>query len=693
MLPTIMKIDDVKYKASTSGDAYQSTAMMLPSMRALQDPTTKSGDGTVVDTKGGPVTGADKSHESSFQRKQITLTGITSGGDLGQSIKVYATSNNPKVVRDPKVDYRSGSSVGVLSFQIPDLAQGNARVTVFVVDSGSRSTGPMKFSVSFAVDISSEEEDCIVRWSDWSSCSRSCDGGVRQRYDHIDVYPTKDGKQCPSPPRFEEEACETQRCDDMCQWTWTEWSSCSPKCGVGTRHRQQVIQSPLGVCSFTPEDQREDCLSTDCPKDCKLEFTDWSGCSASCDGGQQTRVQVVKSFGSEGGMMCPDFLQEESRECNMLDCSDLGASCSGHCGGSPPFSNCRCDSGCKLRSDCCKDHQSICMMGTCSGRCGVYQAGQCACDNECAGNGDCCQDYENSCLPARGGGGRGASPSSCAGNCGNKAPSGCFCDPTCSTTGDCCSDYGAVCGGTQQGQGGSCSGRCAGASMNAGFDFSGSLSLNDGQFNGNSNTNTAAGMNAPVTVTANSLGPGFAEGWWTEGGNTAPAGNWNMQFNDMPMPTTTKMAATRPAMSDFAFNTGATVRAFAPMGPYGPVAGFGVSRANIVAPAPLGGFGPGKSNLLYGRRLLAEEEGAENVTVAEEGAEDEEEVVKEGVGVDASLAVSSRAFVSPEELENLQKVQDKQLDWSTVPGQTECQCDASCQTVGDCCWDYAIVCR
>jgi hypothetical protein len=757
VLPTIMKIDDVTYRVESTGSNINNFVMTF---RDLKEPTTKATESTVVDTKGGQVAVTDKNHENS-QRKQITLTGISTGGDLGQTLKVYATSNNPQVVKDPQVNYRSGSSVAVLSFSIPEFAQGNARVTVFVVDSGSRSTGPQKNSASFTVDIASNEIDCVVSFSDWSTCSRSCDGGVRQRYDHIDVYPSESGLQCPSPPRFEEEACQTQRCDDMCQWTWTEWSSCSPKCGVGTQHRTQVIQSPLGVCSFTPEDERRDCLSTDCPKDCKLEYSDWSGCSKTCGGGQQKRMQQVISYSEQGGLTCPAYLNEETRECNMLDCSELGATCSGYCGSSPPNSNCRCDVQCQLRGDCCKDYQTICSLpvGSCTNRCGVYTAGQCACDSECFGNGDCCNDYQNACRVGMGvgmgmvSGGRGGSSScagncgnkapsgcfcdptctttgdccsdygllcsgaqmnqgssmqvnqgSCAGNCGNKAPSGCFCDPTCSTTGDCCSDYGSICGGTQQSQGGSCSGRCTGGSMgSSGFDFTGSLSMNNGQFNGNSFTQPAtstrpasSGMQtpnskAPVTVSATSVGPGFASGYWTEG--SAPAGNWNTQWNDATMPAS-------PSMSDYSWNAPISVRAYVPGAVYDPLTalrGYGLPKAQVapiplggkaqVAPIPLGGFGLSRASLA-GRRLLQEEEkeGLNTSLTVEE---------KEEGGVDTSLTVEARAFVPPEELAAQRLVQDKQLDTSTkgtTTSNSQCQCDASCKTIGDCCWDYQIVC-
>jgi hypothetical protein len=335
-------------------------------------------------------------------RKQITLSGISSGGDPDQKIMVHASSDQPSIVRNPTVEYRDGNTNGVLSYEVPEYASGHARLTITVTDSGSRSTGPMSTQMSMAIHVLGESIDCEVEWSEWSTCSRTCGGGTRSRHDHVIQTASNGGHACPNPPRQQIETCHEHPCEDLCHWTWTDWSECSTDCGTGTRTRKQVIQSPYGVCTFTPQSQVETCSSSHCPTDCQVQWGPWGGCSSSCDGGSQTRTMQIVMSPTHGGTSCPSPLMQESRMCNEIDCDDLGPSCSGFCGHSPPQGECSCDSLCPRYGDCCKDFDVYCansesMHGSCANRCGTYFEGQCGCDEQCNVHGDCCPDHKLAC--------------------------------------------------------------------------------------------------------------------------------------------------------------------------------------------------------------------------------------------------------------------------------------------------------
>ena len=57
-------------------------------------------------------------------------------------------------------------------------------------------------------------------------------------------------------------------------WTpWSAWSSCTKSCGEGDRERQRFC-TPEG-CQLTPETEREICNAHDCPSPGKIRNTRW----------------------------------------------------------------------------------------------------------------------------------------------------------------------------------------------------------------------------------------------------------------------------------------------------------------------------------------------------------------------------------------------------------------------------------
>jgi len=86
--------------------------------------------------------------------------------------------------------------------------------------------------------------DCkLSGWRDWSKCSAECGGGVQQRLREVTQSMKFGGKPCDA--TSETRACNNQACEKDCVLGgWTEWSICSKDCDGGTQKRQKFVKTP-----------------------------------------------------------------------------------------------------------------------------------------------------------------------------------------------------------------------------------------------------------------------------------------------------------------------------------------------------------------------------------------------------------------------------------------------------------------
>ena len=107
-------------------------------------------------------------------------------------------------------------------------------------------------------------------------------------------------------------------------WTkWTQWSDCSKTCSNGTQTRRRSCTNPApqyGGDDCTGETtQVQDCFLRHCPVHCQwLEFSEWSACSKTCDGGTQQRIRDFVPAKYDGEECMGD--RTEVQECNTQEC-------------------------------------------------------------------------------------------------------------------------------------------------------------------------------------------------------------------------------------------------------------------------------------------------------------------------------------------------------------------------------------
>jgi len=202
---------------------------------------------------------------------------------------------------------------------------------------------------------------CVLgKWSEWSTCDRTCDGGQRTRHRAL-KEPAEDGGLCEDPTgrpydTQEIEACGTAQCNprgpDDCQpGEWNDWHDCSSQCNIGVWTRERSIKKfavkdgypcegvalvEVGKCDNTQKCQKVNCTWGD--------WGEWLGCTRSCEGGTQRRSRVIKKEPLHGGKVCEPDNFDEIRPCNTGSCN---ACRDGRWGDWTAWSSCSqsCDSG------------------------------------------------------------------------------------------------------------------------------------------------------------------------------------------------------------------------------------------------------------------------------------------------------------------------------------------------------------
>ncbi|XP_034738598.1 hemicentin-1 isoform X2 [Etheostoma cragini] len=176
-----------------------------------------------------------------------------------------------------------------------------------------------------------KERSCPVdgkwsSWVSWGACSVSCGGGTRQRTRLCaSPAPQHGGRQCEGNNVYID-FCNSDPCPISGNWgPWSSWGSCSKTCNGGQMRRYRTCDNPGpangGRACAGADTQIQRCSTANCPVDGNWgSWQPWGECSASCGGGERTRVRLCNSpSSSNGGRPCPGDSSQLSR-CNSQAC-------------------------------------------------------------------------------------------------------------------------------------------------------------------------------------------------------------------------------------------------------------------------------------------------------------------------------------------------------------------------------------
>ncbi|XP_006635755.3 adhesion G protein-coupled receptor B1 isoform X2 [Lepisosteus oculatus] len=104
-------------------------------------------------------------------------------------------------------------------------------------------------------------------WSSWSSCSASCSNGTMQRTRECNG-PSYGGSECRG-DWLETRDCFLRECPENGKWQpWSQWSTCSKTCDSGNQKRQRICFGPFFGGEPCPGDREEvrRCNEKRCPE-------------------------------------------------------------------------------------------------------------------------------------------------------------------------------------------------------------------------------------------------------------------------------------------------------------------------------------------------------------------------------------------------------------------------------------------
>ncbi|XP_062521112.1 A disintegrin and metalloproteinase with thrombospondin motifs adt-1-like [Corticium candelabrum] len=169
-------------------------------------------------------------------------------------------------------------------------------------------------------------------WTLWSSCSVTCEEGVRVRIRECACPPAAGGGRECLGTNEEEEVCILPHCPIDGGWSnWNCWGACSVSCGtIGFRFRSRTCTNPApqngGSPCPGPGSNREGdtCLpEIYCPPERRWSgWDEWSGCGRTCGTHvtrKRTRVCVAYGLTHTGGDYCKGSAAE-IRSCNLDEC-------------------------------------------------------------------------------------------------------------------------------------------------------------------------------------------------------------------------------------------------------------------------------------------------------------------------------------------------------------------------------------
>mmetsp|Transcript_20560 Transcript_20560/g.44936 ORF Transcript_20560/g.44936 Transcript_20560/m.44936 type:complete len:1516 (-) Transcript_20560:96-4643(-) len=164
-----------------------------------------------------------------------------------------------------------------------------------------------------------EPVDCsFTAWQEWTSCSATCGPGRHTRLRRVAQEASHEGRVCQG-TTLQSAECTVEACPVRdCEFTeWTEWVMNCPQMYRHRRIKESALSSGK-PCNDNLQETKP--CEVEEPKDCLVsDWSAWSKCDKTCDGGQTKRVRTLKSGPSSGGS-CDHMDLYELKPCNEVAC-------------------------------------------------------------------------------------------------------------------------------------------------------------------------------------------------------------------------------------------------------------------------------------------------------------------------------------------------------------------------------------
>lgn len=205
-----------------------------------------------------------------------------------------------------------------------------------------------------------DPSECLWNaWSDWTSCSHSCDGGQKVRHRSLSKMPDNSTASCKTGEMAQTAPCSTAPCPVICQdgeWgDWKSWSKCSATCGGGTVFRVRTVVKTASACGSPASGSHREtafCNTITCQSDVDCQFSgwnEWEDCVGECIGSKSRSRTIITQRQGDGlyckgamKMVSPCSVPHPIAKCNVspgvhVDCvlSEWShwSQCSVSCGG------------------------------------------------------------------------------------------------------------------------------------------------------------------------------------------------------------------------------------------------------------------------------------------------------------------------------------------------------------------------
>ena len=181
--------------------------------------------------------------------------------------ELYKMSAVPKAIVDCEVGDWVYGDCSKLCMETPQDMPGVQSLTRQVVTPATLGAKCPPLKLNQTCNMVQCPIDCVQsEWSEWSSCSTKCGGGVREKIRSTQTVSRYNGEPCG--PASATEPCNAQDCDKDCvmgQWTLLSQALCSKACGGGTKvSSRPVIEAAIGQGECPEPFSAERFRQTDC---------------------------------------------------------------------------------------------------------------------------------------------------------------------------------------------------------------------------------------------------------------------------------------------------------------------------------------------------------------------------------------------------------------------------------------------